>query len=82
MKSGNQRFYLTRKPPLSLEEAFTIALRKGFSFISLQVETRLIIAPLKNLRLTQSRAILTHEVLQTTSSETRGDAAIGLLSLS
>ena len=34
MNAGHQRFYLTRKPPSSLEEAFTIALCDDFSVMA------------------------------------------------
>jgi hypothetical protein len=34
MNPGFQRFYLTRKPPASLEEAFTAALREDYSVLA------------------------------------------------
>jgi len=37
MNAGHQRFYLTRKPPESLEDAFAVALREDFSVMASQV---------------------------------------------
>ena len=38
MNAEHQRFYLTLKPPSSLEEVFTIAIREVFSVIAYHME--------------------------------------------
>ncbi|CAH0477548.1 unnamed protein product [Peronospora belbahrii] len=38
MNAGHQLFYLTRKPPTSIEEAFAIVLREDFSVMALRIK--------------------------------------------
>ena len=38
MNAGHQRFYLTRKPSASLEEAFSVALREDISVMASQMD--------------------------------------------